>query len=80
MRQRRVKSNGPGYYHIISRIIEEMFKLIEDEPFLFITILRKVAIFSGVRILDYVIMSNHFHLIVFASGRCLANEEELLRR
>ena len=80
MRLGRIKFIGGGYYHLICRIVDGTFRIIDDELNKFVELMRKVEDFSGVVILDYAIMSNHVHLIVFASGVCLASEEEIIRR
>ena len=80
MRRRRMKFNDGGFYHAIVKIVEGEFKLIEKEAEIFLIIMRLVEKFSGVMVVDYVIMQNHVHLILFATGRCTASEEVLLKR
>jgi len=87
MRTRRLKVYGVGVsavYHCMTRTVngERLFKDREKE------ILRKmiwqVADFSGVEVLTYCVMSNHFHVLVrvppsTSSGQGISNQE-LLRR
>ena len=57
-----------GFYHCISRVVEGRFIFqvsghgsVEAERF--IMLMRRLEAFSGVRVLTYVLMSNHFHLL-----------------
>ena len=68
MRFPRVKANGHGFYHCVSRVVEGRFIFqvsghgsVEAERF--IKLMRRLEAFSGVRVLTYVLMSNHFHLL-----------------
>ena len=68
MRFPRVKADGQGFYHCISRVVEGRFIFqvsghgsVEAERF--IMLMRRLEAFSGVRVLTYVLMSNHFHLL-----------------
>ena len=68
MRFPRVKADGQGFYHCVSRVVEGRFIFqvsghgsVEAERF--IMLMRCLEAFSGVRVLTYVLMSNHFHLM-----------------
>jgi len=67
-------------YHCITRTVngEMLFKDREKE------VLRKmlweVADFSGVEILTYCIMSNHFHVLVYVPDKQAISDTELMRR
>jgi REP element-mobilizing transposase RayT len=52
----------------------------DDEREIFRHILRKAAVFSGVRIFTYAILSNHFHLLLEVPVQPLLDEAELIRR
>jgi REP element-mobilizing transposase RayT len=52
----------------------------DDEREIFRHILRKAAIFSGVKVLTYAILSNHFHLLLEVPVQPLLGEAELIRR
>ena len=59
-------------YHLISRIANRAFYLTDDERTRFVERLWRVAKFSGIEVLAYCFMSNHFHLLVHlpeADGR-----------
>jgi len=78
MRTRRLKVEG-GIYHCMSRTVNgaALFKNREKE------VLRKmihqVADFSGVEILTFCLMANHFHVLVRVPHTQVSNQE-LMRR
>ena len=51
--------------HLISRIAHRAFFLNDEEKTRFVERLWRVATFSGVEVLAYCIMSNHFHVLVY---------------
>ena len=80
MRHARVKVDGTACYHVVSRVVDRAFKLDDGEKEIFRRTMRKAEAFSGVRVLTYAIMSNHFHVLVEVPGRGEVGEAELLRR
>lgn len=81
MRKARIKAEaGVGCYHVTSRIVDRSFKMDEDEREIFRHILRKAEVFSGVRVLTYAILSNHFHILLDVPVQPLLDDTELLRR
>lgn len=80
MRLPRIKAEGPGFYHCISRVIERRFILQEREKEVFCTLMRKAEAFCGVRILTYALLSNHFHILVYVPEREDISDAELLNR
>ena len=80
MRHARVKAEGTGCYHVVSRIVDRTFRLDDGEKEIFRRVMRKAEAFSGVRVLTYAILSNHFHLLVEVPERGEVGEAELLRR
>ena len=82
MRQARMKLEGCGYYHCISRVVDRRFIFEGEEKEQFVHWMTAYAGFCGVRVLTYCILSNHFHLLVEVPLRPeeLPDEEELLRR
>ena len=84
---RRARLKGPGhlpvcYYHCVSRVVGREFLLGEREKMQFVSILRRWEAFSGVRVVTYCIMSNHFHLLVEvpAPPKELPSDAELVAR
>lgn len=80
MRHARVRSEGVGCYHVVSRIVDRNFRLDDREKEVFRGMMRRAATFSGVRVLTYALMANHFHLLVEVPGRGDVTEAELVRR
>ena len=63
MRMARIAEAG-GYYHIVSRVIDRQMWFDDNEKERFRDLLHRVVAFSGVRLLTYAILDNHFHLLV----------------
>lgn len=81
MRRKRLKiQKQTSYYHLMSRTVngEAMFGNRERE------ILRKmiwqVSEFSGVKIITYAVMKNHFHLLVEVPSDVRVSDDEIVRR
>ena len=85
MRFPRVKANGHGFYHCVSRVVEGRFIFQisshgSAEAERFIKLMRCLEAFSGVRVLTYVLMSNHFHLLCEVPEPKTLSEAEVLER
>ena len=78
MRMRRMLSGGEGYYHVISRITGQQFLMNAEEKDVLMRSMFNVAIFSGVEILTFALMDNHFHLLVKVPRAHEVDEAELL--
>ena len=65
---------------MVSRIVDRTFRLDDGEKEIFRRMMRKAEAFSGVRVLTYAVMSNHFHMLVEVPERGEVGEAELLRR
>ena len=81
-RTNRIKSDGDAYYHIMSRTNDKRLLFNDgDVKAKLVDVLRRTAEFSGVRLVAYVAMDNHFHAIVkVEKPDNPIGEEELLRR
>jgi len=78
---KRVKlEHGPATYHAMSRIVGGERLLGDREKEVLRKLIRRVADFSGVEVLTYCIMSNHFHLLVLVPEQRELTNAELLRR
>ena len=56
---------GTSYVHLVSRTVDKDFKFQDDsDKSMMLGILRRAEQFSGVRIITYAFMSNHFHFLV----------------
>ncbi len=80
MRRLRLKGDGVAYYHVMSRVIERKFYLGDLEKEFFRSLMWRVAEFSGVHVLTYALMDNHFHILIKVPERMEVGDEELLRR
>ena len=80
MRQPRVKVDGEGFYHVVSRIGGRRFLIDDAEKGILLGMIRAAAVFSGVELYTYAVMSNHFHLLVRVPRRLEVSDKELLRR
>jgi len=80
MRHARVRAEGVGCYHVVSRIVDRTFRLDDAEKDIFRGVMRRAEAFCGVRVLTYAVMANHFHLLVEVPERVEVTESELMRR
>ena len=55
---------GPVHYHCISRVVDRRFVFSDHERDIFRRIMRQVEAFSGVRVITWTMLSNHFHLLL----------------
>jgi hypothetical protein len=62
MRVARLKESGKrACYHVMSRVVDRQMVLGLEEKERFRKLLRAVESFSGVNVLTYAILDNHFH-------------------
>jgi hypothetical protein len=76
MRFPRVKASGRGFCHCVSRVVEGRFIFQTSghgsaEAERFVQLMRCLEAFSGIRVLTYVLMSNHFHLLLSSLFACV---------
>ena len=65
MGTRRILDTGRlSYYHCISRVIEKRYIFDDKERENFRKLMRQQEAFSGVRVVAWTCLSNHFHLLV----------------
>lgn len=77
----RITGTGTSYYHCISRVVDRRFVFQADEKEVFRSILRKLEAFTGVNVVTYCVMGNHFHLLLMVPDRQILvplNAERLL--
>ena len=80
MRSARIKAEGAGYYHCLSRIIERRMILQEGEKERLLTLMRNLAAFGGLDILAYCLMTTHYHIFAYVPERRDVSDKELLKR
>ena len=85
MRFPRIKVEGQSFYHCISRIVEGRFifgtsgdGLVVAE--FFVALMRRVEAYTGIRVLEYVLMGNHFHLLCEVPAPRSLSQSEILGR
>ena len=71
---------GVSYYHCLSRVIERRFIFDERAREHFRKLMRRQEAFSGVRVLTWTCLSNHFHILVAVEERAGREAQEELRR
>jgi len=80
MRRKRIKLEGLAHYHVMSQIVDSGVRMDEDEMHRFQKTMRRAEAFSGVRILTYVLMRNHFHILVEVPRRQVVSDDEVVAR
>src|ERR1700693_1353260 len=85
MRFPRVKAEGQSFYHCVSRVVDRQFIFQtaghgSPEAERFVLLMRRLEAFSGVRVLTYSLMSNHFHLLCEVPQAQELSEAQLLER
>ncbi|MBR5549481.1 MAG: transposase [Kiritimatiellae bacterium] len=83
-RTARVKSNGEGtaYYHLVSRASNKQFlfrkSAAKDR---LAELARKAAEFSGIKLVAFAVMDNHYHILCKVTRSCdPVPQEEVVRR
>ena len=77
MRKNRVVEQNKCYY-LVSRLAHRAFFFDDEEKDRAVALMRRVEGFSGVVVLAYAFMSNHFHIYVPSAEEI--GEGEILRR
>ena len=67
-------------HHLVSRIAHRVYFLEDDERKDFLEIVRRASQFSGIELLGWCVMTNHFHLMVYQPMQTFVDEAEILRR
>jgi len=80
MRTARIVEDGAAYYHVISRVVDRRMVFTPDEKERFRKLMRAVEEFSGVQILTYALMTNHWHILVYVPERQAVGDGEFIRR
>ena len=64
MRKNRVVEQN-RCYHLVSRLAHRAFFFDDEEKDRAVALMRRVEEFSGVVVLAYAFMSNHFHIFIY---------------
>lgn len=68
------------YHHLISRIAHRVYFMKDEERNDFVEMMRRVADFSGIQLVAWCVLTNHFHIFAFLPEAVEIGEEEVLRR
>lgn len=79
MRRPRFIATG-RCYHLISRLAHQAFFLTKEERTRAVDLMRRVEEFSGVIVLAYAFMTNHFHIFIYVPEREKIDDDEIIRR
>jgi len=80
MRTARIVEEGGGYYHVMSRIVDRRMVIDDSEKGILRYLMRGMEGFSGVEIVTYAILDNHFHILLYVPERQDVEDDELIRR
>ena len=75
----RVKECGT-VHHLVSRIAHRVYFLKDEERMDFLEIVRRAAEFTGVQLIGWCVMGNHFHIFAFLPEFQEVAENEVVRR
>jgi len=64
MRTARLLGEGRSFYHVMSRVVDRQMIFEPKDKEVFRKIMRTLERFSGVRVVTYCLMTNHFHLLL----------------
>lgn len=67
-------------HHLINRIAHRVYFLTDEERSDFLEIVRRTANFSGIKLIGWCIMGNHFHLLVYLPAPRHVDEQDVLER
>ena len=67
-------------HHLTSRIAHRAFFLKEDERNDFIDLMLRVSAFSGVELLGWCVLDNHFHIYVYLPVPPILSDDDVLAR
>ncbi|MGE9290432.1 MAG: transposase, partial [Puniceicoccales bacterium] len=78
---RRKVIGKTSYYHVMSRTVNGEALFGDREKEVFRKMIWKVADFSGIRVITYAVMKNHFHILVEVPQEgTFVTDAELVRR
>ena len=69
-----------GVYHVVSRVVERRMAFGEEEKRHFVKLMKMYAGFSGIQVVSWCVMSNHFHMLVAVPEQGELTEATVLKR
>ena len=64
------------FHHLISRIAHRVYFMKDEERNDFVEMMRRVADFSGITLVAWCVLNNHFHIFAFLPEAVEIAEEE----
>ena len=69
-----------GVYHVVSRVVERRMAFGEEEKRHFVKLMKMYAGFSGIQVVSWCVMDNHFHMLVAVPEQGGLTESTVLKR
>ena len=69
-----------GVYHVVSRVVERRMAFGDEEKRHFVKLMKAYAEFSGIQVVAWCVMSNHFHMLVAVPEQRDLSEATVLKR
>ena len=69
-----------GVYHVVSRVVDRRMAFGEEEKRHFVKLMKMYAGFSGIQVVSWCVMSNHFHMLVAVPEQGELTEATVLKR
>ena len=76
----KAKKGKDALNHCMSRVVGGDYIFGAKEKEQFVQMMWRLADFLGIQIFDYVVMSNHYHQLIFVPGVVELNDSQLLER
>lgn len=77
----RILPKGQGYFvHVTSRTAGQIFLFGDQEKRVFVKMLRQWAEFSGLGVITYCLMDNHFHALLWVPANVEMDHHEVVKR
>lgn len=80
MRVPRIKEPDGGFYHVLDRVVDRQMVLDDNEKERFRRLMRAAATFSGVDVLTFSCLTNHFHILLHVPAPQPVDDAEFRRR
>ena len=80
MRKARIIESTSAVYHVMSRVVDKQMVLDEHEKQVFYDGMRAMEGFSGLEVITYAILDNHFHILLHVPERQEVSDEQFIRR
>ena len=75
-----VPAGVEGVYHVVSRVVERRMAFGDEEKRHFVKLMKMYAGFSGIQVVSWCVMSNHFHMLVAVPEQGELTEATVLKR